>query len=73
MELRGASRDFTGTGAIEEAGALRYRAWAQSWSSAALAARRAAGITHGGLGLGGVGTEDRSGLEAIPDFSEAPR
>ena len=29
-----------------------------------LAARRAAGITHGGLGLGGVGTEDRSGLEA---------
>ena len=29
-----------------------------------LAARRAAGITHGGLGLGGVGTEDKSGLEA---------
>ena len=29
-----------------------------------LAARRAAGVTHDGLGLGGVGTEDRSCLEA---------
>ena len=29
-----------------------------------LAARRAASVTHGGVRLGGVGTEDRAGLEA---------
>ena len=29
-----------------------------------LAARRAAGVTHGGLGLGGIGAEDGAGVEA---------
>ena len=42
------------------AGALRYRAWAQSWSSAALATREESGV---------LGFPSRRGLTLIPQFS----